>query len=111
MLEPIFVTASDEGKRQKPSEVWSKFSTLRAPLPIRITCPLILTTSYVDNKGIEHEGKQTIQPINPSYNKEHIVDYGWYLEQTGRFCKEFESFTIEGFDKTNITEADWMNES
>lgn len=107
MLEPIFVTASYEWKRQKPSEALSLFSTLHEPLPLRIQCPLILTTSYVDYKGIKHESKQTIQPINPSYNKEHIVDYGWYLEQTRRFCKESDRFTIEGFDKkkTNITEA------
>lgn len=55
---------------QKRSECCSICSKLRYQLPKRITCPLILTTSYTDENGREHKSEAIIKPKDPSYNLE-----------------------------------------
>lgn len=80
MFKPIFITHADEWKRQKPSEAVSIFMTFRMPLKPRITCPLIWTTIYTDEKGVKHESKKQYEPVNPSYNLEHLVYPHLYIK-------------------------------
>lgn len=69
MFTPIF-------SYQKLSDAPSVYSTLREALKKRITCPLIVTTVYTDENGVEYKSKSVIPPINPSYNLEHLYkDY------------------------------------
>lgn len=70
-LEPIFKIIRNEP---------SVYSTLCKSLPPRIKGPLIVTTSYVDDKGTKHEHKETIYPTNPSYNRENIRSRSQYAK-------------------------------
>lgn len=50
----------------------SVFSTLKYPLPAKLTCPLILETSIINLEGrVVSVNKKIIYPKNLSYNLEN----------------------------------------